>query len=115
MPTPPIISNKDSNNNQSPKKSNEFAAPPPIPPKIYSKINETPNNQTNQTNQASVSERMQIFDQKKNEEKNIEKIKRNKKKVPRITEHDARQILETMVTPGDPHDKYVLKDKLGSG
>lgn len=115
MPTLPIGSNKDSNNNQSPKKTNEFVAAPPIPPKIFSKINEIPNNQINQPNQVSVSERMQIFDSKKNEEKNIDKIKRNKKKVPRITEHDAIQILETMVTPGDPHDKYVLKNKLGSG
>jgi serine/threonine protein kinase len=32
-----------------------------------------------------------------------------------MTEMEARKILETMVTPGDPHDKYDLKEKLGSG
>lgn len=110
----PVSSKKDSNNNQSPKKSTATVIPPPVPPKIYPKlIDQTPSSTVQ--NQTSVTAKPQIYDAKKTEEKNIDKIKRNKKKVPRLTEQDARQILETMVTPGDPHDKYILKDKLGSG
>lgn len=43
-------------------------------------------------------------------------IKRNKKsKNQRMNESEARKILATMVSPGDPLEKYELKDKLGSG
>lgn len=46
----------------------------------------------------------------------LDHIKRKKNKEnKRMTESEARKILSTMVTPGDPLDKYELKDKLGSG
>jgi hypothetical protein len=50
----------------------------------------------------------------------LENIKRNKNNISnrknnKMSESEARKILETMVTPGNPHDKYELKDKLGSG
>ncbi|RNA40272.1 serine threonine- kinase PAK 1-like isoform X2 [Brachionus plicatilis] len=118
LPTLPINACKDNNNNQSPKKSTVSVVPPPVPPKIYPKLNDVPSSQpSNNTvqNKTPVPAKPQIFEAKKTEEKNIDKIKRNKKKVQRITEQEARQILETMVSPGDPHDKYILKDKLGSG
>jgi serine/threonine protein kinase len=43
-------------------------------------------------------------------------VKRQKKpKYQRMNESEARRVLANMVTPGDPLDKYDLKDKLGSG
>ena len=46
----------------------------------------------------------------------MDHIKRHKKpKASRMSEADARKILETMVSSGDPHDKSELKNKVGSG
>lgn len=48
----------------------------------------------------------------------LNKIKRNKngrQRNNKMSESEARKILETMVTPGNPLHKYELKDKLGSG
>ncbi|CAF1003024.1 unnamed protein product [Brachionus calyciflorus] len=120
LPSLPINQTKDTNNNPSPKKLNGPVTPPPVPPKtnqIYPKLNNlnTPQTINNQPASPTLQNNTPNFETKKNDEKNIEKIKRNKKKPQRITEQEARQILETMVTPGDPHDKYILKDKLGSG
>ena len=44
-------------------------------------------------------------------------VKRTKKpaKVQRMNEAEARKILATLGTPGDPLLKYDLRDKLGSG
>lgn len=114
LPSPPV---KETNNET--KKTNGGNVAPPVPPKtnqIYPKLNNILATQiiNNQNDNQSVPTEP-IYEQKKTDEKNIEKIKRNKKKVQRITELEARQILETMVTPGDPYEKYILKDKLGSG
>ena len=46
----------------------------------------------------------------------LDNIKRKKtKENKRMTEMEAKKILETMTSPGDPNNKYDLKDKLGSG
>ena len=46
----------------------------------------------------------------------LDHIKRKKtKENKRMTEAEARKVLSTMVTPGDPLEKYEMKDKLGSG
>ena len=50
------------------------------------------------------------------EKSKLDNIKRKKtKENKRMTEIEARKILETMTSPGDPNSKYDLKDKLGSG
>lgn len=119
--------------------------PPPIPPKnIYSKYTDvsktnttkdnfksmqTPasahvnNTNVNKTSETFVSNNgnSKIIEDSKSSLKvesktKMDHIKRHKKPRPhKMTEADARKVLEKMVTPGDPHDKYNLKDKLGSG
>jgi hypothetical protein len=47
---------------------------------------------------------------------NDNNIKRNKKvKTQRMNEAEARAIISTLSTRGDPLEKYELKNKLGSG
>lgn len=101
--------------------------PPPIPPKnIYtSKYTDTANKTTTSSDNFTASTIAADTSQKPAAAKTpsdskppskLDHIKRHKKpKAPRMTEADARRILETMVTPGDPHDKYELKNKVGSG
>lgn len=98
--------------------------PPPIPPKnIYSKYtdanktNTTPDNMGPASQGASNQSRAAMDNGPKVEQRSkMDHIKRHKKPKPhKMTEMEARKILETMVTPGDPHDKYDLREKLGSG
>lgn len=102
--------------------------PPPIPPKnIYSKYTDankthtTPDNMgtTTPTATNTMTNQNRAVDNsgpKVEARSKMDHIKRHKKpKAHKMTEMEARKILETMVTPGDPHDKYDLREKLGSG
>lgn len=127
----PMIESNDSNNKNILKAPKQ---PPPIPPKnIYSKYtdvaktntvidnfkseNSTTTFETNKSNVDHINKNNGDNNGLKAESKTkMDHIKRHRKpKTQKMTESDARKILETMVTPGDPHDKYTLKDKLGSG
>lgn len=97
-----------------------FGPPPPIPPKPEKQINKVESNTNN--NESIANDINQPYVKNINNDANMvhnntkyDNIKRNKKKPARMNEADARRILETMVTPGDPQMKYELKDKLGSG
>lgn len=118
-------------NNSTHNKLNTPKQPPPIPPKnINSKYTDTAktntvvdnfkptaNNKSPQNTNGIDKKSVPNKPVEKNEPpKKMDHIKRPKKnKTQKMSEADARKILENMVTPGDPHDKYTLKNKLGSG
>ena len=56
-----------------------------------------------------------VAPKKSNEHSTSASKKTHRRKNVRMTESEARKILETMVNPGDPNQKYDLKNKLGSG
>lgn len=92
--------------------------PPPIPPKnIYNKQSSlTPYQQTEKPNEIQPDSSNEPQTDVTIKPTSMDHIKRTKKaKNQRMNEQEARKILLTMVTPGDPLDKYDLKDKLGSG
>ena len=122
--------NKIAKSNSTQNKLNTPKQPPPIPPKnIHSKYTDTAKTNTvvdnfkpttNNSVKLTNGNDKKIAPVKPVEKieppKKMDHIKRPKKnKGQKMSEADARKILETMVTPGDPHDKYTLKNKLGSG
>lgn len=123
----PLILSKNKSAGQRP--------PPPVPPKTYNRQNSNNSNSSSSTSNSNVTEisntsttntPTQLISQKSadtpvtNEAAAVKSppdhIKRSKKaKNQRMNESEARKILSTMVTPGDPLERYDLKDKLGSG
>jgi hypothetical protein len=49
----------------------------------------------------------------KNMPEHIRRVRDTKRK--KMTDSEAKRILSTVASPGDPHDTYILKDRLGSG
>ena len=119
-------------------KSNQpVLQPPPVPPKNINRQNSnnstTSSNNNNSSNNTSASSSNDQISNNNNQSitnetpipttpaptptiNNNDHVKRQKKpKYQRMNESEARRVLANMVTPGDPLDKYDLKDKLGSG
>lgn len=104
-------------------KKDKKHVPPPVPPKppklqlpVSPNIENAsdPKNEKNDNNKLKVQETYIKNQASQKTTNNI--IQRNREaKKRRMTDAEAREKLLQVATPGDPNDKYILKDRLGSG
>ncbi len=86
-------------------------SPPPVPPKsdkTYLLLNQ-------QENKTKIEENYIKNPQntKTTADQIVKRHRDTKKK--RMNDADAREKLKMIASPGDPNEKYILKEKLGSG
>ena len=92
--------------------------PPPVPPKSEkSYILSNQENQISKNESNNKQKNEEIYIKNTSNFKTTEQVKHRYRdtKKKRMNEVEAREKLKLIASPGDPNERYVLKDKLGAG
>ena len=91
---------------------------PPVPPKSEkSYILSNQENQISKNESNNKQKNEEIYIKNTSNFKTTEQVKHRYRdtKKKRMNEVEAREKLKLIASPGDPNERYVLKDKLGAG
>jgi hypothetical protein len=113
--TPPTITESTNKNDENIVKIKKI--PPPVPPKtekIYALLNQDNNSAKNDQSVKIKTEENNFIKNQGNFKTEVKHRYRDTKK-KRLNDMEAREKLKMIASPGDPNEKYTLKDKLGAG